>query len=205
MRIGIVGAGNIGSVLAALWGRAGHEVLVSFARDQARLERLAAQVGGRAGTPAQAREFGEVLVVSVPWPVVDLAAEQLGRLPGALVLDTTNPYGGTPVPEGSSAARELARRLEGATVVKAFNTLASADLEREAAAPGEGRVAMPICGDEDALGRAEALVRDAGFAPLRTGGLDAAPLQEPGGVLYGEPLSLDAARERLAAGATAAG
>ncbi len=200
MRIGIVGAGNIGSVLAALWARAGHETLVSFARDEARLARLAEQVGGRVGTPAEAREFGEVLVVSVPWPVVDLAAQQLGSVAGAVVLDTTNPYGGSPIPEGSSAARELARRREGARIVKAFNTLTSADLESEAGAPGEGRIASPLCGaDADALDRAEGLVRDAGYVPLRTGGLDAAPLQEPGGVLYGTPLTPDVARERVGA------
>ena len=54
MRIGIIGAGRIGGNAARLFAKAGHEVLVSFSRDAPKLEALAAEIGGRAGTPREA-------------------------------------------------------------------------------------------------------------------------------------------------------
>jgi 8-hydroxy-5-deazaflavin:NADPH oxidoreductase len=53
MRIGVIGAGRIGGNAARLFAKAGHEVLVSFSRDQSKLEALAAEIGGRAGTPRE--------------------------------------------------------------------------------------------------------------------------------------------------------
>lgn len=63
MRIGIVGAGNIGTALARAWVAAGHEVLLSFSRDQGRLRRLAQELGPSAtvGGPADASRSGR------PW------------------------------------------------------------------------------------------------------------------------------------------
>ena len=91
-RIGIIGSGHIGGNLARLFTAAGHDVLVSFSTDPAKLAGLAADTGAAAGTPAQAVAHGEVVVLSVPWRVVDEAIEQAGG-PGALdgrtVIDTT--------------------------------------------------------------------------------------------------------------------
>lgn len=82
-RIAIVGAGRIGGNLARLFAGAGHDVTVSFARDQDKLEELAKQIGAAAGDPARAVAQAEVVVISVPWAVVDAAIEQAGG-PGAL-------------------------------------------------------------------------------------------------------------------------
>src|SRR5437667_12670545 len=94
MEIGIVGAGRIGGNAAELLTAAGHEVRLSFARDQAKLAELAAVLGPstRATTPAQAAE-AEVVLLSVPWAVVDQALTQAGPLDGRVVIDTTNQFG----------------------------------------------------------------------------------------------------------------
>ena len=60
MRIGVIGAGRIGGNAARLWAAAGHDLMLSYSRDPAKLERAAADIGGRAGTPAEAAAFGHL-------------------------------------------------------------------------------------------------------------------------------------------------
>jgi 8-hydroxy-5-deazaflavin:NADPH oxidoreductase len=107
MRIGIIGAGHIGGNLARLLARAGHEVTVSFSRDPAALARLADELGASAATPAESVRDAEVVVLAVPWGVVDEALAAAGGAAGlgsCLLLDTTNsedvgePRGGRPDP-----------------------------------------------------------------------------------------------------------
>lgn len=92
MRIGIVGAGRIGGNVARQAVKGGHDVMVSFSRDASSLDRLASELGERAstGSPEQAMQFGEVVVLSVPWGVIPQALEQAGDLSGKVVVDTTN-------------------------------------------------------------------------------------------------------------------
>src|SRR5262249_59461122 len=95
-RTGILGAGHIGGNLARLFNTAGHDVLVSFSTDQAKLQELAKSTGATAGTPAQAATHGEVVVLSVPWGIIDDALAQAGApatLAGRTVIDTTNQFG----------------------------------------------------------------------------------------------------------------
>ena len=70
MQIGIIGAGNIGGNIARRLALAGHDVVVSFARDQAKLDALAIDIGPsvRVGTPTETA-LGDVVVLSVPWGV----------------------------------------------------------------------------------------------------------------------------------------
>ena len=81
MRIGVIGAGRIGGNAARLLAKAGHEVALSFARDQQRLEELAASIGEHAQVlaPAKAVRFGDVVILSVPWSVIDDALERPAR------------------------------------------------------------------------------------------------------------------------------
>ena len=106
-RIGIVGAGRIGGNLARLYAAAGHDVTVSFARDQDKLEALAAQIGATVSDPVGAVKQAEVVVISVPWALVDGAIEQAGgpgALAGKLVIDTTNQFGRTAAASGYSTS-----------------------------------------------------------------------------------------------------
>jgi predicted dinucleotide-binding enzyme len=140
MKIGIIGSGCIGGGIARQLANAGHELKLSFSRDGAALERLAREIGPGAtvGTPADADEFGEVVVISVPWDVLPEALDQAGPLAGRVVIDTTNQFGSPPLPaEGETLAQFNARRMTGARYTKSFNTL-TAGFQAEAAGRRRG-------------------------------------------------------------------
>jgi len=208
MRIGIVGAGNIGGTLARLWVAAGHEVMVGFARNPQRLRALTESLGPSAatGTPAEVADFGEVVVLSVPWPALDEALAAVGgaqALAGRVLVDTCNPFaspgGPLALPRGAtSAALELSRRLPGTRLVKAFNTLYYVTLAEAAGRPV--RLALPMSGDDpDAKELVAGLVQDAGYEPVDIGSLGGAARQEPGGAVYGEEVTAGEVGDRLAA------
>jgi predicted dinucleotide-binding enzyme len=192
LRIGIIGAGRIGGNAARWWAAAGHDLVLSFARDQGRLEALASELGARAGTPREAAEHGQVVVVSVPWALLDDVLGQLGSLDGRIVVDTTNPFapGGLADLGGRTAAQVNAARMPGACYVKALNTLTAGFQAQAARRAGADRVAMFLCGDDDEAKAVVAdLVAQAGFAPVDVGGTaDAAIMEAPRrpGAVYGE-------------------
>jgi predicted dinucleotide-binding enzyme len=191
-----VGSGRIGGNLARLLAAAGHEVFLSFSRDPARVD----------GTPTEAAAFGDVVVLSVPWTLVETAVEQAGGLDGKVVIDTTNqfgPDGWEAIPEGLTAVQLNQRRMPGARLVKAFNTLTAGFQAEAAGRLGPDRVAMFMCGDDEEAKRVVAgLIDDAGFVPIDVGGLaDATPMEAPRrpGAVYGEEFHEQDAREFLAA------
>lgn len=196
MKIGVIGAGRIGGNAARLLVAAGHEVLLSFSRDPGRLREQAEASGerARAGGVREAVEFGDVVLLSVPWVAIPDALEQAGSLDGKIVIDTTNQFGTgglERLPDGLTAAQVNQRRIPGARLVKSFNTLTSGFQASEAGRePAERRVVLFLCGDDDgAKATAGELIRDAGFAPVDIGGLaDAAPMEAPRrpGAVYGE-------------------
>jgi predicted dinucleotide-binding enzyme len=197
VRIGIIGAGRIGGGIATQLAGAGHEVLLSFSRDQAALRELAARIGQSAsvGSPADAVAFGEVVVISVPWSVLPAALEQAGSLDGKIVIDTTNQFGGPPLPAaGQTAAEFNAGRMPGARYTKSFNTLTSAFQAEAAGRTGDERVVQWLCGDDSGAKEVVAgLIKDAGFVPVDVGGTAGCTVMEaprrPGAV-YGEEYRL---------------
>lgn len=193
MKIGIIGAGRIGGGIARQLAGAGHQVLLSFSRDRASLDRLAAEIGAAAsvGSPADAVGFGEVVVISVPWSTLPSALEQAGSLAGRIVIDTTNQFGAPPLPaEGQTAAAFNAARMPGARYTKSFNTLTSAFQAAAAGRSGDARVVQWLCGDDAAAKEVVAgLIEDAGFGPADLGGTaDCAVMEAPRrpGAVYGE-------------------
>jgi predicted dinucleotide-binding enzyme len=212
MRVGVIGAGRIGGNAARLLATAGHEVLLSFSRDADRLKALAAGIGERArtGTVAEAGTFGDVVMLSVPWGTIPAVIDQAGPLTGRIVIDTTNQYGPgglQPVPDGLTAAQFNQRRLPGALVVKAFNTLTSGFQASQAGRPAADRVVLFMCGDHPGAKCVVAgLIDDIGFAAADLGGLaKAGPMEAPRrpGALYGEeyrPADAEAAVAALRAG-----
>jgi hypothetical protein len=204
LKIGIIGAGQIGGTLARLWVAAGHEVLLS-SRHPDELRGLAASLGPRArvGTPRDAAVFGEVVLVSVPYGALPQVGRDLkAELAGKVVLDTCNPY---PSRDGEMAV--AARRagtgvadpqfLPGVRLVRAFNAINSGDLASEAHRAGEP-VAIPLAGDDtQALAVAQQLVRDAGFAPVVVGTLARAREFDVGTPVYTRLMTAPQLRQAL--------
>jgi predicted dinucleotide-binding enzyme len=206
VRIGIIGAGRIGGNAARLFAQAGHELLLSYSRDPAKLEAQAAEIGARAGTPAEAARFGEVVMLSVPWTRIDEVLNEAGSLDGKIVIDTTNQFGPgglESLPAGRTAAQVNQARMPGARYTKAFNTLTSGFQAEAAGRTGPDRVAMFVCGDdEDAKAVVAGLIDDAGFVAVDVGGTaDAAIMEAPRreGAVYGEEFHGDDGRAFVAA------
>jgi predicted dinucleotide-binding enzyme len=188
MRIGIVGAGMIGSTVAKLWVDAGHEVRLA-SRHPEDLRPLVERLGTRAtaGTAAEAATFGEVMMLTIPLAAIPgLARDLAPLLSGKVVLDTGNAYekrdgqtarDATGHPRGS--AGWAAAMFPGSRWVKAFNTVYFKVLEREAHRKGD-RIGIPLAGDDrEAVETAARLVRDAGFDPVIVGGLERGKEFEP--------------------------
>jgi predicted dinucleotide-binding enzyme len=191
MRIGIIGAGRIGGNIARLAARAGHEVTVSFARNQDALRALAEELGAEVAVPAKAVETSEVVVISVPWSVLPDALAQAGDLTGTIVIDTTNQYGSGPRPAaGQTAASFNKDRMPGARYTKSFNTLTSAFQAETAGRTGEDRVVQWVCGDDpEAKATVAELIEQLGYRAVDLGGTaDCAVMEAPRrqGAVYGE-------------------
>ena len=194
MRVGIIGAGHIGGNIARFLAGAGHDVTVAFSRQPGSLEKLAAEIGPRASaaSPAAAVSASEVVVISVPWPVIDEALSAAGPLAGKVVIDTTNQFGAGAerIPADQTAAQFNRARMPGSGYAKSFNTLTAAFQRQAATRAGDSRVVQWLCGDDaQAKAVAATLITDAGFVPVDLGSTaDAAVMEAPRrpGAVYGE-------------------
>jgi predicted dinucleotide-binding enzyme len=196
MKIGVIGAGKIGSTVGKLWVDAGHDVRFA-SRHPDELRPLVDKLGPRAsvGTPADAASFGEVVMITVPLAAMPQLARDL-NLGGKVVLDTGNAYerrDGAAAREASAHPRGsagwAAAMFPGARWVKAFNTVYFKTLESEAHRAGD-KVGIPLAGDDaEALELAARLVRDAGFDPVVVGGLERGKEFEPGTKVYNTGMS----------------
>ena len=192
MKIGIVGSGQVGGALGAVWVRAGHEVMFS-SLDLEHDKALAAKLGpdARAGTPRQAAAFGEVVMISVPYRALPGVGKSLADLiKGKVVIDTCNPFVSR---DGDIAAwardkgagLASAELLPGARLVRAFNAIGASRMGEAYREPG--RVGMPIAADDaGAIALASRLIRDIGYEPVPIGGLAMGKHLMPGTALAGE-------------------
>jgi predicted dinucleotide-binding enzyme len=186
--------------------RAGHEVLISLSRSPDKLAEIATKLGpkARAGTPPEAVAFGDVVLFSVRWSLIDLALQQAGSLSGKIVIDTCNQFGpgSELIPKGMTAARFNQNRMPGARLVKTFNTLTAGFQHSESGRSGPDRVAMFYAGDDAEAKRIVGqLIDESGFVPIDVGGLDdATPMEAPRrpGAVYGEEYHEDTAKAFLA-------
>lgn len=198
MRIGIIGAGKIGSTVAKLWVGAEHEVKLA-SRHPDELEGLVRSLGDRAsaGTSEEAARFGDVVMITVPLKAIpELAREIASLLSGKVVLDTGNAYvqgdgeiarEATEYPGGTAAW--AAAKFPGARWVKAFNSVNYKTLESEAHRGG-AQVGIPLASDDQgALEIAARLVRDAGFDPVILGPLARGKDVEPNTPAYNTGMS----------------
>jgi predicted dinucleotide-binding enzyme len=207
MRIGIIGAGMIGSTVGKLWIDAGHEVRFA-SRHPEELLSLAKRLGksASAGTPAEAAAFGEVVMVSVPLIALSELARTVGKaLAGRVVIDASNAYEkrdgevanlATRHPRGSAGWAE--EMFPKARWVKGFNTVYYMTLEKEAHRSPD-KVAIPLAGDDPSAVKVVAqLVRDAGFYAVSVGPLMRGKEFEPGTPVYNSAMSGAQLRKILA-------
>ena len=189
MKIGILGSGDVGKVLATGFLRHGHEVMVGT-RDSAKLaDWVALNPRGKVGSPDQAANFAETVVLAVKGS----AAPDMLRLAGAehlagkTVIDATNPIAGAPPENGVlrfftdinfSLMEQLQREFPGANLVKAFNSVGNLRMVNPEFAAG--RPTMFICGDDDGAKLEVATVLDQfGWDVADMGKAEAARAIEP--------------------------
>jgi hypothetical protein len=93
MRVGILGSGLMGGKLGTIFARAGHEVVLSYARSQQKLKRLArdAQGNARARTPLEAAQESDALLLAVHWSRIEDVLNQTGDLSGKVIVSCSLP------------------------------------------------------------------------------------------------------------------
>jgi 8-hydroxy-5-deazaflavin:NADPH oxidoreductase len=195
MKIGIIGAGNMGRALGKIWASQGHEVMLSYSRDRTKLDAIAQSIGARAGTPAEAVQFAEVILLVVPWGAVpDAMAE--GRLEtiasassiaGKPVITCVNPinadFSGLEVGTTTSAAEEIAQMIPGAKLVEVLFSFAEI-LQSDSRQFGSETPTQFYCGDDrEAKTVVAKLIADVGLQPIDAGSLASARYLEPLGML----------------------
>jgi 8-hydroxy-5-deazaflavin:NADPH oxidoreductase len=181
LKIGIIGAGNIGSALTRHFTRLGHEVVVANSRGPESLAGLAQETGAKAVTAAEAPRGRDLVVVTIPErEIPNLPRGLFKDAPESLIIiDTGNYYPRQRdgrihgIEDGLPESRWVEKQL-GHPVIKVFNNIYAEHLEKRGQPPGSrGRIALPVAGDN---ARAKAvvmeLVHDMGFDAVDAGGLD---------------------------------
>ena len=204
MKIGIIGAGNIGATAARLFAGAGHEVALSNSRGPRTLAPLVEEIGpgARAATIEEAAEFGDVVLEAIPFKDYDTLPA--GTLAGKIFVDASNYYEGRDGRmdfDGLTSSELVARHLPGSRLVKAFNTMYYQTLATEGRpeAPAEERLVLFVAGDdEEAKATVSELIEEIGFSPVDTGSLgEGGRKQEPGSPIYNRPMTPGEASEIL--------
>jgi predicted dinucleotide-binding enzyme len=211
MKIGIIGAGNIGSAVAELFTQADHEVVISNSRGPQTLDDLVEKLGDNAsaGTVEQARDFGDVVVVTIPLKAI--TALPANGWENKVVIDTNNYYPDrdgkiADLDSGATTSSELLEnQLPGARIVKGFNTIWSEHLKTQGDKdlPLDERRAIFIAGDDSGAKETVAkLIEDIGYAAIDTGFLaEGGKSQQPGSPVYNKELTAAEAAKVLTAGA----
>ena len=190
MRIGVIGAGNVGGTLGRSWVQNGHDVMFGVPNPTApKMLALLKDTGGkaRAGGVAEAAAHGEVVVFATPWAATQDAVRQAGDLTGKVVLDCTDPLkedlSGLTVGHTTSGAERVAAWASSGRVVKVFNTTGFENMAQPSY--GGTAITMFFAGDDAQAKRVAAqLAQEMGFDPVDAGPLANARLLEPLGFLW---------------------
>ena len=204
MKIGILGAGNIGSNTARLFANAGHHVAISNSKGPRSPESLVMTLNPnvKAMTVEDAVAFGEVILLAIPWKKrQELPPSSLFE--GKIVIDAMNPYSENfeVINLGNStSSEEVRKQLPRARLVKAFNTMYYEMLRTGGRNSENGRLVLFMTGDDpDAKDVVSKLIEEIGFTPVDTGSLrEGGRKQQPGSSIYNQPMTVEIAYKRLA-------
>jgi predicted dinucleotide-binding enzyme len=207
MRIGIIGAGNIGGTLTRRLTALGHDVSVANSRGPETLRDLAEETGANAVTVAEAARDQDLVVVTIPEKNVPGLPPDLfvGTGDDVVVVDTGNYYPRRrdgridEIEDGMVESRWVEQQL-GRPVVKAFNNIYAQHLLEKGRPTGiHGRIALPVCGDGQAAKAVVlGLVEELGFDAVDAGGLDESWRQQPGTPVYAADLDAGGVHRALA-------
>ena len=207
MTIGLIGAGHIGSQVARLAVKAGHDVVISNRRGPDTLTDLVRELGphARADTPEGAARAGDIVVVTVP--LKNYRDTPVAPLAGKIVIDTNNYYPGRDGRiaeldnESATSSELLQAHLPSSKVVKAFNHIQAAHLTAHSQPAGTpDRRALAVFGDDaEAKSRVSALLDEFGFDVVDAGPLSESWRIQPDTPGYGPRRNADELRRDLAA------
>ncbi len=206
MKIGIIGAGYIGSVLAQKYAANGHDVKLANSRGPETIQDIASDAGATAVTATDAVKDVDVVIVSIPEKNIPALPKDLfdGVSQDVIVVDTGNYY---PIRDG--AIEEIQNGLtesewvaQGLSrpVIKAFNHIVSDSLANRGVPAGDpARICLAIAGnDAQAKQVVRTLVEEIGFDTLDSGSLADAWRQQPGTPAYCRDLNTEALQAALA-------
>lgn len=193
MNIGIIGAGNIGGMLARKLSEIGYSVSIANSRGPESLKALQGETGAKAVTVKEAARAGEVVIVSIPMKNVAKLPRSLfdGVPESVVVVDTCNYYPKerdgriAEIEDGMPESRYVEQHL-GRPVIKAFNNMqADHQMELGRAAGNSDRKALPVAGDDPKAKQVVLkLVDELGFDAVDAGGLDDSWRQQPKTPVY---------------------
>ncbi len=183
MKVAIIGPGAMGKALAKRLGRAGHEIRLSFSRDEQKLREAAKELGVGFGVPVEVARWADVIALATPWQALQPALDALGDLSGKIIWDNTNAAASDLstmlVGTTNSGGEEVQNRAPGARVVKCIPAFAEL-LERDDRRLG-GDLVMSYVAGNDAKAKAAVcrLLADLPTQPFDVGDLTASRLIEP--------------------------
>lgn len=205
MKIGIIGAGQIGAALIRQYSKAAHEVKMTNATDINKIKKLEVETGAKAVSLKEVVNDIDVLVVSIPMINIPELSKSLASsiAEGTVIIDTNNYY---PIRDGyideiengMSESVWVSNHLKH-PVVKVYNSILAGSLVQGGLPEGSAsRTALPVSGDnQDAKNMVAALVNDSGFDALDIGNLKDSWRQQPGSPVYCTDLNLAQLRKNV--------
>lgn len=205
MKIGIIGTGAIGSILAEKLSAAGHQVKVTNTREMPELKKIATSLGAEAATIQDVVKDVDAIIFSIPFKAYkDLPNNLLQDVPkDVVIMDTSNYYplrdGELPGLEGKTESEYISETL-GRPIIKVFNNIMEYTFKHKGKAAGaEGRIAISVAGDKEEHKKIAAdLVDQTGFDCVDGGSLAESWRQEPGTPAYCTELNVAELKQALA-------
>ncbi|MDW9414247.1 3-hydroxyisobutyrate dehydrogenase [Sinorhizobium meliloti] len=206
MKIGIIGAGNIGATLARKLAAQGHEIKIANSKGPETLADLARNVGASAVSKEEAVADVEVVILSVPFGShSDLATVFQNVQEDVIVVDTSNyyPFRDGAIPEVDAGKPEsvwVSEQIK-RPIVKAWNAVLAATLSERGQQPTDkGRIAIPVAGDDPKSKLVVMkLVEETGFDPVDSGELGSSWRQQSGTPAYCTELTAEELKAALEA------
>lgn len=206
MKIGIIGAGEMGRCLASRLVTCGHTVSIANSREPASLKQVVENIGAEPVSIEGATKYKDVIIVSIPQKsIADLPKKLFEDIPGdTVVIDTGNYYpglrdGAIPALEQIGIDSLWVQMHLGVAVVKVFNSILATSIKDFGRPRGDrNRIAIAISGDSIKSKKIVfTLVEELGFDPYDVGDIAQSWKQQPGSPIYCRDIHLEELKKRV--------